>query len=107
MRKIYAVYQDCVLCGDKGRKKVAEWSEKGIDIEKVSFVSELGRELCSKAVNSHGIGGMPFFTDGNSFSLKIDSFLEEEPKNSTKKASATKKNKKSKKGKVNGTVSEV
>lgn len=104
MSKVYAVYQDCVLCGDKGRKKIAEFAEKGVEIEKVSFVSELGRELCEKAINSHGIKVMPFFTDGRVFSEKLDSFIDEKTEKAPKK---TKKINKKKKGNIDGTVSKA
>lgn len=104
MTKVYAVYQDCVLCGDKGRKKIAEWAEKGVEIEKVGFTSPLGRELCDKAVFSHGVKSMPFFTDGRTFSETLESFLEEKPEKPAKK---TKKNKKNQKGMKNGTISEA
>ena len=107
MIKVYAVYQDCVLCGDKGRKKIAEFAENGVEIEKVSFVSELGRELCEKAVNSHGIKAMPFFTDGHSFSEKIDTFIEYKPEKIEKKPTSHKKINKKKKGNINGTISEA
>ena len=98
-KEVIAVYQDCVLCGDKGRKKVAEFAAKGIMVRKVSFVSDEGRELCHKAVFTHGIESMPFFTDGSLFSVSLDSFLDEKP------AKKTKKSKKSTKESKNGAVS--
>lgn len=99
-KEIIAVYQDCVLCGDKGKKKIADFAKKGLTIRKVSFCSEEGRELCNKAIFTHGMKTMPFFTDGEVFSISLDTFLE---KKTTKKA---KKNKKQVKETENGLDSE-
>lgn len=97
-KEVKVVFQDCVLCGQKGREKIAEYAEKGITIKKVSFVSEEGRELCFKAVNV-GIKGMPFYTDGSTFATAIDTFLnEEKPQKKTKR--------KIRKEKKNGDISE-
>lgn len=90
-KEIIAVYQDCVLCGDKGRKKIAEFAKKGFNIRKVSFASEEGRELCNKAVFVHGIESMPFFTDGKTFSVSLNSFSEKKPTKKTKKTKKVKK----------------
>lgn len=100
MKEIIAVYQDCVLCGVKGRKKVAEYAENGIEIRKVSFISEEGRKLCEKAINM-GIGSMPFYIDSKKhvFATSIDELLKEV---SEKPAKSNKKSlKKTKKGKGN------
>jgi hypothetical protein len=75
-KKVFAVFQDCVLCGDKGRKKIAEFALKGVEIEKVGFTTELGSELCYQALKA-GIGQMPFYTDGERFSVDLNSFLED------------------------------
>ena len=99
MPEIIAVYQDCVLCGVKGKQTIAEYAEKGITLRKVSFISEEGRELCAKAV-SLGIGGMPFYTDGKVFATTIDSVLNSETK-------PAKKNKQPRKEKKNGAVSKT
>lgn len=85
-KEIIAVYQDCVLCGDRGRAKASEFAKKGFLIRKVSFASDEGRDLCHKAVFTHGIESMPFFTDGSLFSVSLDSFLEEKPAKKTKKS---------------------
>lgn len=91
-KEVIAVYQDCVLCGDRGRAKVAEFAEKGISVRKVSFVSSEGRELCHKAVFTHGIKSMPFFTDGELFSVSLDSFIEKKPtRKKTKKTKSQEK----------------
>lgn len=94
-KEIIAVFQDCVLCGDKGRKKVVELAKKGITIRKVGFTTFEGKELIHKAVFEHKIGTMPFFTDGEKFATTIDELLkkDEKPAKSVKKTSkkATKK----------------
>ena len=84
-KEIIAVFQDCVLCGDKGRKKIAEFAAKGINVRKVGFTTPEGKELIHKAVFEHKIGSMPFFTDGKKFSVKINDFVEKPAKKSTKK----------------------
>ncbi|MBR3139050.1 hypothetical protein IKG38_03540 [Candidatus Saccharibacteria bacterium] len=84
-KEIIAVYQDCVLCGDRGRQKIVEFAKKGLDIRKVSFTTEEGRELCHKAVFTHSIESMPFYTDGSLFSVSLDSFLEKKPAKKAKK----------------------
>lgn len=96
MKEIIAVYQDCVLCGSKGRKKAAEYAKKGIAIRKVGFSTEEGKELIHKAVFEHKIGYMPFYTDGERFAAAIDELLDipKEPKivkKVRKKASLEKK----------------
>lgn len=99
MGEIIAVYQDCVLCGVKGKQTIAEYAEKGITIRKVSFISDEGRELCSKAVNL-GIGGMPFYTDGKVFATTIDGVINSE-------TNLDKKNKQPRKEKKNGAISKA
>lgn len=77
-KEIIAVYQDCVLCGSKGRKKVAEYAEKGISIRKVGFTTEEGKDLIHKAVFEHKIGQMPFYTDGEIFTTDLHDFVKNE-----------------------------
>lgn len=99
-KEVIAVYQDCVLCGDRGKKKHLALIKKGLDIRKVSAFSDEGESLCHKAVFSHGIKSMPFFTDGTTFSTSLKSFLPvQEPKSDTGKIS-DKKNRKTKKEEV-------
>lgn len=74
-KEIVAVFQDCVLCGDKGRKKITEFAKKGILIRKVGFTTPEGKDLIHKAVFEHKIGSMPFFTDGEKFSTSLDDFV--------------------------------
>lgn len=96
MKEIIAVYQDCVLCGVKGKQKIDEYAEKGIAIRKVGFTTPEGRELCAKAV-ALGIGYMPFYTDGEKFAKSIEDFMES--------SEPVKKNKKVRKEKKDGAVS--
>lgn len=97
-KPIICVYQDCILCGDRGRKTAAQIAEAGIEIRKVSFASPEGRELVYKALFEHGIGKMPFFTDGKKFSMSWKDFIElEVPELKTKR-----KTRRKKKGVANG-----
>lgn len=89
MKEIIAVYQDCVLCGDRGRKKTEFLAKKGLNIRKVSAFSDEGQGLVHKAVFDHKIGGLPFYTDGKKFSYHPETFLETKPA-----PKATKKSKK-------------
>lgn len=93
-KEIIAVFQDCVLCGDEGRKKIAEFAEKGINIRKVGFTTGEGKDLIHKAVLEHKIGSMPFFTDGKKFSVTLDDFIEKPAEVAKKPAKKTKKPKK-------------
>lgn len=77
-REIICVYQDCPMCGAKGKKLMDEVNKKGIVIKKVSFASPEGKELIAKAVFEKGIKRMPFFTDGVEFSTTLEG-LEKKP----------------------------
>lgn len=88
-KEIVCVYQDCPLCGDKGKivQKIIE--KNGISLRKVTFASDEGKELIHKAIFEHNIGTMPFYTDGKKFSTDIEDFVEKKAKTSKK---TTKKN---------------
>lgn len=75
---ITCVYQDCFMCGAKGKKiqKIIANSKVDLTIRKVSFASPEGKELCAEAVFNRGIGTMPFFTDGKKFSTSLVDFAE-------------------------------
>lgn len=82
-REIIAVYQDCVLCGVKGRRKIAAYAEKGFIIRKVGFTTEEGRELCYQAIQ-RGIGYMPFYVSDDEFAASIDALIPKKPKTAKK-----------------------
>lgn len=96
MKEIIAVYQDCVLCGVKGKQKIAEYAKNNIAIRKVGFTTPEGRELCAKAV-ALGIGYMPFYIDGEKFAKSVEDLMES--------SKPVKKNKKVRKEKKDGAVS--
>lgn len=73
-------YQDCPLCGDKGKKLKKLIIDKQLDVRKVSFASPEGKELCYEAVFAHGIKKMPFFTDGVNYSLSLEELVTIKPK---------------------------
>ena len=75
-KPIICVYQDCVMCGDRGKVLKQFIEENDLEVRKVSFASEEGRELVHKAVFSHGVKTMPFFTDGKTFATSLQSFVE-------------------------------
>lgn len=107
-KEIIAVYQDCVLCGTKGRQKALELAKDGIIVRKVGFTTPEGKELIHKAVFEHKIGTMPFYTDGQKFSTTIEDFVSKTAKNVKKSpekpAKSVKKTKKTEKEGKNGTI---
>lgn len=100
-KEITVVYQDCVLCGVKGKQTIADYAEKGITLRKVGFATEEGRELCFQAVNM-GIKGMPFYTDGKIFADSIQALLSAEKEDKPKA-----KNKNVRKEKKHGVISKA
>lgn len=94
-REIICVYQDCVMCGDRGKKLAGIANEHGARIRKVSFASDEGRSLIRVALYEHKIGRFPFFTDGERFVTKLG-YLFEKPKKTTRRKKTTKKKGKSK-----------
>lgn len=99
-KQITVVYQDCPLCGDRGKaiKKIV--ATNGVRLHKVSFASDEGRHLINIAVFEKGIAVMPFYTDGKRFTYEIKDLLEEpeEPaKTPEKPGKRAKKSKKAEK----------
>lgn len=92
--EIICVYQDCVLCGDRGKKLKKLIFDKGLNVRKVSFASDEGKNLIHEAVFKHKLGSMPFFTDGKKFSYKLEDFLAKEPEIIEKTEKKPKKSKK-------------
>lgn len=94
MNKIYLVYQDCALCGDRGRIRKLEIQEafdKGYEVVKMPFTNPIASELIHKAVFEHKIGKMPFYTDGEKFGYNIDDVIAKpKKKRVTKKMKAEK-----------------
>ena len=74
-KELICVYQDCPMCGDKGKKLKKIILEKNLDVRKVSFASNEGKDLCHKAVFEHKIKTMPFYTDGKKFSNNVEDLL--------------------------------
>jgi len=85
-KEILCVFQDCVMCGDRGKKLKDFIAKKHLNVRKVSFASPEGRELCYKAVFENGIGKMPFFTDGVKFSTSLEELIKRKPAKKTKKS---------------------
>ena len=93
-KDIICVFQDCILCGNRGKKLKTFIKTNQLNVRKVSFASEEGKDLIHKAVFEHGIGSMPFFTDGTKFSVDIKDFLKTEEIKVKKQTKRTKKIKK-------------
>ena len=100
-KDIICVYQDCILCGDRGKKLRNYIITHGLNVRKVSFASEEGRKLVAEAVFEHKIGTMPFYTDGVKFSTTIIDFVEKPQKKEVKRKKTKKISKKIKEGESN------
>ena len=72
---IICVYQDCPMCGDRGKKLKKLIFDKKLNVRKVSFASDEGRELIYQALTEHKIGTLPFFTDGKKFTNDINDLI--------------------------------
>ena len=92
-KKYICCYQDCPLCGDKGKKLKKLIFDKQLDVRKVSFASPEGKELCYEAVFVHGIKKMPFFTDGSNYAQTLEELIAIKPKKTTTKRKSTRKKK--------------
>lgn len=79
-KQIICVYQDCLLCGDRGKKLKELIFDKKLNVRKVSFASPEGRELIYTALTEHKIGTMPFFTDGVRFTTTLEELLKKPKK---------------------------
>lgn len=88
-KEIICVYQDCYLCGDRGKRIKSLAFKKGLNIRKVGFSTEEGRKLIAKMIEQNGPKfPMPFFTDGEKFSNNFRDFLPK-PAKSAKKSRKT------------------
>ena len=109
-KEIIAVFQDCVLCGARGRQKIADLAAEGVIIRKVGFTTEEGGKLCAEAVRK-GIGSMPFYVDGDDFATNIEALITKKPANKQKKtqkiANSAAKKQINAKEKTNGDDSKV
>ena len=74
-KEIICVYQDCPMCGDRGKQLKKIILDKKLNVRKVSFASPEGKDLIHEAVLNQGIGTMPFFTDGTKFSTSIEDLV--------------------------------
>ena len=99
--EIICVYQDCVMCGDRGKKLKKLIFDKDLNVRKVSFASDEGKNLIHEALFKHKLGSMPFFTDGKKFSYKLEDFVEKEPEIIEKTEKKPKKSKKVVKNGIN------
>ena len=79
-KEIICVYQDCIMCGDRGKKLKKYIFDKKLNVRKVSFASDEGKELVYHAVTEHGIGTMPFFTDGVKYCSNIEDLCKKNTK---------------------------
>lgn len=75
LKEVVCVYQDCYLCGDRGRRQKEAALKAGVHIRKAGFTTKEGKALIHEAVLKHGMGSLPFFTDGEKFSYKLEDFF--------------------------------
>lgn len=88
--EIICVYQDCVMCGDRGKKLKQLIFDKNLNVRKVSFASPEGQHLIHEAIFVHKIGTLPLFVKDDRFTNNIEDLLKRAPKK-TKKSNKTKK----------------
>lgn len=81
------------MCGDRGKKLKQFIEKKRLNVRKVSFASPEGEELCNEAVFEHGIGKMPFFTDGVKFATSLEEFTKRKPAQAKKTGTKNKSKK--------------
>ena len=74
-KNIICVYQDCPMCGDRGKRLKKLIFDKKLNVRKVSFASDEGRDLIYQALTEHKIGTLPFFTDGEKFTTDINDLI--------------------------------
>lgn len=96
-KEIICVYQDCILCGDRGKKAKKIILDNKLNVRKVSFATPEGRHLIHEAVFKFKMGSLPFFTDGRIFSYKLSDFIEKDEPKEVKKPARKKRTRKSKK----------
>lgn len=90
--EVVCVYQDCPLCGARGKKVIDVIANEKLILRKVSFACDEGRELIHEALSEHNIGTMPFYVKDGRFSTDIKDVLAEPVKK--KPAKKTRKTKK-------------
>lgn len=78
--EVVCVYQDCPMCGSKGNELKKVLISKNLQLRKVSFASDEGRELIHQALSEHGIGTMPFYVKDGRFSTDVSQVLKPEEK---------------------------
>jgi len=83
-KEIICVYQDCVMCGDHGKKLGEIATSNAIAIRKVSFASPEGKELSYIATFQKGIKRMPFFVDGDDFAEDLLALVCQKPEEKPK-----------------------
>ena len=103
-RHITVVFQDCYLCGSKGRAKAQILAKQGIILRKVGFSTAEGSDLIHEAVFRHKIKNMPFYVENDVFAQTLEELLDktaEKPKETPKKKrKSTKKVKEAEDGSI-------
>lgn len=85
-KQIMLIYQDCPMCGARrgwGETQTKIANTYGFEIVNTPFYKTGVKGLIMNALE-HGIGRMPFFTDGKKFSYSLEDFVEK-PKTKRKR----------------------
>ena len=105
-KKIYIVYQDFAMCGSRknwGDVQLKMADKLRYEIIKKPMYKKDTKELVKDAVFKHGIGYLPFFTDGEGHYgrtvAQLDAVIKAEIE--AEKPKKTRKTRKTKKGKKN------
>ena len=75
-KEIVCVYQDCPMCGSKGNELKKVLISKNLQLRKVSFASDEGKDLIMEALQK-GIGTMPFYVKDGKFSTDVKDLLDD------------------------------
>lgn len=78
--EVVCVYQDCPMCGSKGNELKKILISENLQLRKVSFASDEGRDLIQEALAKHQIGTLPFYVKDGRFSNDVSKVLEPEEK---------------------------
>lgn len=90
VKKLTCVYQDCPLCGDRGKQVKKLVLDKKLQVKKVSFASPEGQHIIHEAVFGGYKVEFPLFTDGKTFSTDVTDFTKRKAKTARKPRRITK-----------------
>lgn len=76
-KEVLLVYQDCPYCEPRaewGKRQMKLAVDYGIKVKEAPFYA-LGVAGLIKKAKAHGVGALPFFTDGKKFAYDLTAFV--------------------------------